>query len=83
MPTTTKEYPLMMPGALVETAHEIHTVPMGDPVYPDTPRAGGLPQGTAGIIVCRPIPERPRQFLVQFVGGVEWWVYHNEIKPLI
>jgi len=73
----------MMPGSLVETTNEIHTVPMGDPMYPGGNSDRGLPQGTVGIIVCRPSAHRPRQFLVQFVGGMEWWMYHNEIKPLV
>jgi hypothetical protein len=83
MPTKTKEYPLMMAGDLVETVHDIHTVPMGDPIYPGGNSDRGLPQGTAGIIICRPSASRPRQFLVHFVGGMEWWMYHNEIQPLL
>ena len=73
----------MMPGDLVETVHEIHTVPMGDPIYPGGDSDRGLAPGTVGIIITRPSDSRPRQFLVQFVGGMEWWMYHNEIQPLL
>jgi hypothetical protein len=66
----------MVPGAMVETSHEIHTVP-GDSEDAHSP----LAEGTVGIILQLPDVDRPRQFLVSFVGGRTYWMYTNEIKP--
>jgi hypothetical protein len=81
MPTNNvKERELMTPGAMVETSQEIHTVP-GDPNTLDN--YGRLEAGTVGIILERPNNDRPRQYLVSFVGGRTYWMYTNEIKPYI
>ena len=81
MPTNNvRESTPLMPGAMVITSKEVHTVP-GDPeenyAHPH------LPAGTVGIIIQRPHTERPRQFLVNFVGGRTYWMYSNEIEPYI
>lgn len=73
-----KESPAMNPGTMVQTSHEIHTVP-GDPEE----NYASLPMHTVGIIIQRPNADRPRQFLVQFVGGRTYWMYGNEIEPYI
>ena len=81
MPTNNvKERELMIPGAMVETSQEIHTVP-GDPNTLEN--YGRLTAGTVGIILERPNTDRPRQYLVSFVGGRTYWMYTNEIKPYI
>lgn len=67
----------MQPGCLVETTNEIHTVPFDH----DNRGYESLPQGTVGIIIDRPNSERPRQYLVNFVGGETYWMYCNEIQP--
>ena len=75
-----KERELMVPGAMIETSHEIYTLPKeGDESY-DEPV---LPIGTVGIILERPNTERPRQYLVSFVGGLEYWMYTSEIQPYL
>jgi len=79
MPTkNVKERSVMVPGAMVVTSHEIHTVP-GDPNT--IHNSGTLPEGTVGIIMQLPDVDRPRQFLVNFVGGRTYWMYTNEIQP--
>ena len=75
-----KERSVMIPGAMVVTSHEIHTVP-GDPNT--IHNNGTLPEGTVGIILERPNTERPRQYLVSFVGGLEYWMYTSEIQPYL
>lgn len=65
-----------MPGTMVQTSREIHTV-AGDPEE----NYNSLPLGTVGIIIQRPNTDRPRQFLVNFVGGRTYWMYTNEIEP--
>jgi hypothetical protein len=75
---------LMVPGSLVVASHRIDSVPKGEPSQGwDEEFGSALPQGTVGIILERPSLNRPRQWLVQWVGGKEWWMYSNEIKPFI
>ena len=71
----------MAPGALVMTTHEIHTVPTeAEENYAGDP---SLSPGTVGIIIERPSVNRPRQYLIAFVGGRTYWMYANEIQPYI
>jgi hypothetical protein len=83
MPTIATERPLMIPGSLVMTTHEVRAIPPFEVDGSHGAYPNGLPAGTVGIIIQRPNTERPRQFLVQFVGGNEWWMYTNEIEPHI
>ena len=78
-----KESLPMQVGSLVITCREIPTLPVGDSVYQADASTKNIPMGTVGIIIQRPDHARPRQFLVNFVGGREWWMYHNEIQPYI
>jgi len=81
MPTKTISYPLLMPGNLVQTAYEVRALSFCEIDGAKSSPPNCLPPGTAGIIIKRPDHDRPRQFLVQFVGGQEWWMYTNEIEP--
>jgi hypothetical protein len=65
------------------TARDIHTVAMDDTLYPSGRGTRAIPKGTVGIIIQRPGFAKERQFLVNFVGGQEWWMYHNEIEPYL
>tara|TARA_R110002110_G_scaffold334549_2_gene545466 strand:- start:492 stop:740 length:249 start_codon:yes stop_codon:yes gene_type:complete len=69
-----------MPGDMVMTSMVVHTIP-GDPE--ENYAHPYLPAGTIGIIIQRPDTDRPRQFLVNFVGGRTYWMYANEIEPYI
>ena len=73
-----RERELMKPGAMVETTDEIYTIPDEEGESYDEPI---LPPGTIGIILERPKTDRPRQYLISFVGGRHYWVYTNEIQP--
>jgi len=81
MPTKTTETSLMLPGCLVETTHEVRAVPPFETVSGTAEYSVGLPAGTVGLIIALPQGDRPRQYLIQFVGGQEWWMYTNEIAP--
>ena len=81
MPSKIVSHPLFMPGSLVQTAHEVRALSYSEIDGSDGDDPGYLPPGTAGIIIKRPPLDRPRQFLVQFIGGYEWWMYTNEIEP--
>jgi len=81
-PVTEKS--LMAPGSLVIASHKIDTVPKSESPHAwDAEFGSSLPQGTVGIILERPSDTRPRQWLVQWLGGKEWWMYTNEIKPYL
>ena len=69
---------VMQVGALVETTDKIFTLPSHSEVdgLHDI-----LDKGTVGIIVKRPTHGKPRQYLINFVGGREYWMFSNEIKP--
>jgi hypothetical protein len=82
MPSTPiKESIVMEVGSLVMTSRDIHTVPMDDSLYPNGRGTRAIAKGTVGIILERPGVARERQFLINFVGGHQWWMYHNEIEP--
>jgi hypothetical protein len=70
-----------MPGNLVQTAYEVRTLSSPEIDGSGEVPPNYLPPGTVGIIIKRPDLDRPRQFLVQFVGGHEWWMYTSEIEP--
>lgn len=77
------ERSLMAPGNLVIASHRVDSVPNDKSSKEwDSEFGSALPQGTVGIILERPSLNRPRQWLVQWVGGKEWWMYSNEIEPL-
>ena len=78
-----KETPVMQVGCLVVTRRNVASIPLDDPIYPGGNEHPGIPAGTVGIILARPKTEKPRQFLVNFVGNREYWMYHNEIEPYI
>ena len=80
-PTAIRESLVMKVGSLVVTARDIHTVPMDGELYPNGRGTRAIAKGTVGVILQRPGVDRERQFLVNFVGGHEWWMYHNEIEP--
>tara|TARA_R110002074_G_scaffold387394_1_gene569527 strand:- start:95 stop:346 length:252 start_codon:yes stop_codon:yes gene_type:complete len=69
---------VFVPGTLIQTKSEVHTV-AGDPEE----NYSSLAAGTVGIIIQRPNLDRPRQFLINFVGGNTYWMYSNEIEPYI
>jgi len=70
----------MIPGAMVSTTQEIYTLPKEEGESYDKPV---LPAGTIGIILERPKTDRPRQYLISFVGGLTYWMYTNEIRPYL
>jgi hypothetical protein len=81
MPPQTISHPLLMPGSLVQAAYAVRTLSYSEIDGSDGEEPGYLPPGTAGIIIKRPPLDHPRQFLVQFVGGHEGWMYPTEIEP--
>ena len=73
-----KESSPMEVGCLVETTDKVFTMPsyqQEDGIH------NVLEKGTVGIIMERPGAERPRQYLVNFVGGQTYWMFHGEIQP--
>lgn len=73
-----EERDVMVPGALIETTDKIFTLPEGeqqDYIHHT------LEKGTVGIIIERPNKEKPRQYLINFVGGRTYWMFSNEIQP--
>ena len=85
MPSNVRESLVFEVGSLVKAVHPIHCVTDEDGVN----FHGNQPlelktiveQGTVGLIKKRPSEYRPRQFQVEFLGGVVWWVYGHEIEP--
>lgn len=80
MPTKVTEYSLLAPGSLIRTKSEVY-------MYPDDTEENyereKLAEGTVGIILQTPTKERPRQYLIEFLGGNVWWMYTNEFEPYI
>jgi hypothetical protein len=74
-----KESRPMEVGCLVETTDKVFTMPSYE--EEDEGLHHILEKGTIGIIINRPSSERPRQFLINFVGGQTYWMFHNEIQP--
>ena len=85
MPAKATKPVVLALGSLVMTSQEIYTLPgsepLDDPIYPGGRTSKGIAAGTIGIIVKRPDQVHPRQFLVNFLGGSEWWIYATEIEP--
>ena len=82
MPSTPiKEELTMQVESLVETIRDVASIPMDDPIYPGGHEHVGIPAGTVGIVLQRPNTDKPRQFLISFVGNRQYWMYHNEISP--
>ena len=82
----TKESVVLEVGTLVITPSRVCSIPQyAGPFtsnsYPNMADKVIVEPGSIGIILQRPQAERPRQFLVQFVGGGSWWMHHNEIEP--
>ncbi len=76
-----KENKVMEVGSLVATTRSIPVITDDMPMF-DTPTdCSDLPEGSVGIILKRPTRDKPRQFLVSFVGNQEHWMFHNEIEP--
>jgi len=71
----------MKPGSLVQTRETVYTIP--NYTQDDNLPHPELPAGTVGIIMERPNQDRPSQYLVNFVGGQVYWMYHTEIEPYI
>ena len=81
MPTNNvKESIIMNVGSLVETADRVFTMPS---YQQEEGLHSVLEKGTVGIIMERPGKERPRQYLVNFVGGQTYWMFHGEIRPYV
>jgi hypothetical protein len=80
MPTKATEYSLLKPGSLVRTKSKVY-------IYPDDTEENydkkSLNEGIVGIILQTPTKDRPRQYLIEFVGGDTWWMYTNEFEPYI
>ena len=72
-----REVSVMTVGCLIETTDKIFTMSN----YQQDNLHNTLEKGTVGIVVKRPDSERPRQYLVNFVGGETYWMYSNEIQP--
>ena len=85
MPTKATKPVVLALGTLVKTSQEIYTLPgfepLDDPIYPGGRTSKGIAAGTIGIIIERPDQVHPGQFLVNFLGGSEWWIYATEIEP--
>ena len=81
MPTNNvKESIVMSVGSLVETVERVFTMPsyqQEDSIHDI------LEKGTVGIIIKRPGAERPRQYLINFIGGQTYWMFHGEIRPYV
>ena len=83
MPTNVKESLVFEVGCLVKAASPIHCVTDEDGINFHGGRSlqTVVDEGTVGLITQRPSDERPRQFQVEFLGGIVWWVYGHEIAP--
>jgi len=86
MPIKIRESVVLEVGTLVVTPAHVCSVPQqqrAPGVHPLPSMADKImvESGSVGVILQRPQVERPHQFLVQFVGGESWWMYHNEIRP--
>jgi hypothetical protein len=73
-----KESLPMEVGCLVITKDQVFTMPSNEQ---QDNLHHVLEKGTVGIIVKRPNSERPRQYLINFVGGETYWMFHGEIQP--
>jgi hypothetical protein len=74
-----RERKVMHVGALVETTDKIFTLPNHNSQQDNLHDV--LDKGAVGIIVKGPNHGKPRQYLINFVGGREYWMFSNEIQP--
>jgi len=86
MPIEIRESLVLAVGTLVITPMKVHSVPVqirapGVHPVPDLSHKTIVEAGTVGIIIERPKTDRPRQFLVEFVGNKRYWMYGHEIEP--
>lgn len=86
MPTKVSESLVMAVGTLVITPRQVHSLPTqhrspGVHPLPDMSQKIIVEAGTIGIILERPKSDRPKQFLVEFVGSKRYWMYGYEIQP--
>ena len=80
MPTKIEEYSLYSPGSLVVSAKELFSAHHFDG---DNDADKTIPEGTVGLIVEGPNPERRRQYYVRFLRDMAWWVNDGEILPYL
>jgi hypothetical protein len=70
----------MDPGCLVRSVGDLYcSSPIDGDAAEDEPRRVGAE--TVGIILAGPNAERKRQYHVQFLNNVVWWVNAGEIEP--
>jgi|TARA_R110000823_G_C15855171_1_gene492614 hypothetical protein len=80
MPTRATEYSLYTPGKLITSTKDIYN---SSPIDGDAGNDSFVACGTVGMIVQGPTEERRKQYLVQFVRNIVWWVNASEIEPYI
>jgi len=80
MPVKIKERSLMTPGCLVKSVGDLFSSSGidGDAGDDDPRRVAAF---TVGIILAGPSRERKKQYHVQFLNNVVWWVNAREIEP--
>jgi len=80
MPTRATEYSLYTPGRLVMNTKDIYN---SSPIDGDAGNDSFVACGTVGMIIQGPTDERRRQYLIQFLKNIVWWVNATEIEPYI
>ena len=86
MPIKVRESLVLSVGTLVVTPRRVCSVPeqvrsTGVHPLPSLSHKIIVEAGTVGIIIERPKTDRPKQFLVEFVGNKRYWMYGHEIEP--
>jgi hypothetical protein len=71
MPIKTSESSMYTPGKLIVASERLQTAGEVDFVE----------EGTVGLILEGPNPERSDQYRIQFLNGITWWVLGKEIEP--
>ena len=70
----------MMPGCLVKSVGDLlSSTPIDGDGGDEEP--GRVAAYTVGIILAGPNPERQKQYHVQFLNNIVWWVNAREIEP--
>jgi hypothetical protein len=82
MPTKISESSLFSRGKLVQSCQDLYSTSPIDGDGGDDER-GIVRCGTVGIILDGPTPERQRQYEVQFLKNIVWWVNASEIEPFL
>lgn len=80
MPTRATEYSLYTPGRLVTSTKDIYN---SSPIDGDAGNDSFVARGTVGMIMQGPTDERRKQYLIQFLKNIVWWVNASEIEPYI